>query len=83
MGRTESHQTEQESNGFFLRSLLSLVAWATLTACSLFLTTVGAIGLGVILSHFGVTELTRLKIYVAYYAVSSPFALLVAFRWFR
>jgi hypothetical protein len=74
---------DQEPKSLFWRSCLNLVAWTTLTACSLLVTTMGAIGLGLILSHAGVPEISRLKIYVAWYAMTSPLAILVAFRWFR
>ena len=76
-------QMGQEPKSLFWRSLLNLAAWSTLTACSLLLTTMGAFALGLILHHLNVAELTRLRIYVAFYALASPVAILVAFRWFR
>jgi hypothetical protein len=81
--KADVDQVDQEPKGLFWRSFLNLVAWATLTACSLLLTTTGAIGLGLILNYAGVTEISRLRIYVAWYAMASPLAILLAFRWFR
>jgi hypothetical protein len=83
MSKVENDQMEQEPEGLIWRSFLNLIAWSTLTACSVLLTTMGAVGLGMILSHFGIPEMTRLKLYVVWYAIASPIAILVAFRWFR
>jgi hypothetical protein len=83
MTRIEAPRTEQEPQGLFWGLILTLVAWSTLTACSLVLTGIGAIGLGMILHHLGVGEIARLKTYVVFYALTSPLAILVAFRWFR
>jgi hypothetical protein len=81
--RIEADRMAQEPQSLVWRLILTLVAWSTLTACSLVLTGIGAIGLGMILHQLGVGEVARLKIYVVFYALTSPLAILVAFRWFR
>jgi len=43
----------------------------------------GAIGLAMILNHQGVAEIARFKVYVVWYALASPIAILMTFRWFR
>jgi hypothetical protein len=66
MTRVEADRMGQEPPSLVWRLFLTLVAWSTLTACSLVLTGTGTIGLGMILNHFGVAEITRLKIYVTF-----------------
>lgn len=83
MARNESEEMGQGMMGMIWRAGIALAAWTTLTACSVLLTTMGAIGLAMILNHQGVAEIDRFKVYVVWYALASPIAILMTFRWFR